>query len=230
MELNIANSIFEGLNDKGCLMICGYEWGEGKNIEEYSSESEVAFLDENALTTFSNKSPAIGDKAFKEPYDNNVIKWFSLWGHPLSRDGLGGKFEKSIVQTNWCNTKANAMSGDYYQKLTSQDQLDNFIGHIAALEPALIFFMGSEMINILQSKVVMERFMEVMGQKESERILVQKPSAGTRFKITFQNFERCKVVCLPHASGAHGVRDDYISLFRPEIGGLIAEYKRKKGI
>jgi len=136
MELNIANSIFKGINDKKGLMICGYEWGFSKADQISTEKSEY---NEDAITIFSNKVPMYGEKSSQWKYDTRIINWFKLWGHPLSQIELGTDFEKSIVQTNWCNTKANKIEENYYHKLTNSTQLENFIFHIKELEPSLIF-------------------------------------------------------------------------------------------
>ena len=230
MELNIGNSIFPRLNDKHGLMICGYEWGFSEKDQRMVESGEEIFFDKDAVTVFPNKSPAHGKRAFSWKYDNRVIKWFSLWGHPLSREALGGDFEKCLVQTNWCNTEGHKIDEDYYHKLTNSEQLENFIFHIKELEPSLILFMGSEMINILQDKNVMKLFSEVMGNPESPPTKSQKPFSGRQFKIGFQSFTKCEVISLPHPSSSRGLSDDYISLFADEIGGLITGLKLRKGI
>ena len=230
MNLNIGNSIFPGLNDDQGLMICGYEWGFSEEDQRLFESGEGIFFDKDAVTTFPNKVPAHGDRALSWRYDNRVLKWFSLWGHPLSRVSLGGDFEKSIIQTNWCNTESHKIKENYYHKLTNREQLDNFIRHIERLKPSLILFMGSEMINILQDKFILELFSTIMGSPKAKPHIEQKPFSGRRFKIGFQYFDRCDVVSLPHPSSSRGLSDDYISLFTEEIGRLIAEFKERKSI
>lgn len=230
MEFNIGNSIFPGINDKNGLMICGYEWGFSEADQKLYESGEEVFFDKNAITTFSNKSPAHGERAFTWKYDKRVVKWFGLWGHPLSRDGLGGIFEKLILQTNWCNTEGYKIEENYHKKLTNQEQIENFISHIKEFEPSLILFMGSEIINILQDPSVKQRFEEILGLSESPPIKVQKPYSDRQFKIGFQKFGKCQVISLPHPSSSRGLKDDYIQMFAPEIGQFITELKIKKGI
>lgn len=90
--------------------------------------------------------------------------------------------------------------------------------------------MGSEMINILNHQLVSERFSGVMGAPKGKPSIVQKPSSGRRFKIGFQNYEKCNVVSMPHPSSSRGLRDEYISLFSDEISRLILDLKKRKGI
>lgn len=230
MEINIGNSVFSGLNDKKGLLICGYEWGFSEADQKQFESGIEVFFDKDAITTFSNKYPAHGEKVDKWKYDKRIIKWFSLWGHPLSGVGLGGNFEKLILQTNWCNTQRYKIQESYYKKLTNQEQVENFIFHIKEFEPSLIFFMGSEMINILQDSSVKYRFEEILGDSESSPIKVQKPFSGRKFKIGFQKFEKCQVISLPHPSSSRGLKDDYIKQFAPEIGRFISELKIRMNI
>ena len=229
-SLNLGNSIFPTLNDKRGLMICGYEWGFSKEDQRRDEQGISHAFNDSAITTFANKSPAHGERAFSWPYDNRIIKWFGLWGHPLNRAGLGSDFDKCVVQTNWCNSEGNSIRENYFHKLTNKEQSENFLSHVEILDPSLIFFMGSSIIDILQTPKIMGRFESLLGRKASALRKVQKDFPGRRFKIGFQSFERCEVVSLPHPSGSHGVRDDYIALFKAEISPLISGVKQAKKI
>ena len=230
MGINIGNSIFPGLNDKHGLMICGYEWGFSKPDQEILESGRSVFFNENAVATFSNKSPVHGERALVWKYDNRIIKWFGLWGHPLSRDGLGGDFEKLVVQTNWCNTEGNTINESYFKKLTASEQVNNFIFHIKEFQPSLILFMGSDIINILQDPSIKYKFEEIMGKSEAPPEKIQKQFSGRRFKVGFQKFKNCQVVSLPHPSSSRGLADDYIALFETEIGWLIDDLKARHAI
>jgi hypothetical protein len=52
-----------------------------------------------------------------------------------------------------------------------------------------------------------------------------------RLRFGFQQYEKLTVVVLPHATGAHGVADDYIAAFKPEMSEVIgmwwAKHKEK---
>jgi len=229
-RLNLGNSIYPTLNDQRGLMICGYEWGYSKEDQRREEQGIAHEFNPSAITTFANKSPAHGDRAFSWKYDNRILKWFELWGHPLSRDGLGSDFDKCIVQTNWCNSQGHKMRGNYFRKLTDKAQFENFLLHIEKLDPALIFFMGSSMIDILQTPNVLERFEGLLGKRASAPKKLQKTSLERSFKIGFQSFESCEVVSLPHPSGSLGLSDDYIALFKPEISELISAVKVAKGV
>lgn len=224
LKINIAHTEFS--HQSNGLMICGYEWGESKADREDKANGVGSNVNLSAGCTFANKELCYGQKALDWPYDKRIIDWFGLWKHPLNKDHPG-EFEKSIVQTNWCDTQAPAMDGNY-TRLTTPAQVDNFIAHIEHFEPRLILFMGSKLIDALQSPNVLSRFEAIQGKRTQEPSLAQKPFPGRRFKVWFQTFERCEVVCLPHPSGSHGLSNSYISLFEGEMNELLSRYKRRK--
>ena len=221
-ELNLGNSIFPGFNDQNGLMICGYEWGWSK-ADEHRGEIEFA---PEGICTFADKTPLMGDRAKNFRYDNVIASWFEIWGHPLDRNGLGGGFEKSMVQTNWANTWGNNMGGDYY-RLLDAEHVDNFIHHIKLLRPTLILFMGSRLAKFLNHPNVLSRFEEIMGKGGNWQIVQKSAGNATRFKVYFQKFENCQIVCLPHPSASRGLSYDYMAQFKPEMDVLLKEFKAK---
>lgn len=224
---NIANSVFPENKANG-LMIVGYEWGYSKKDQESDERGESEPMNVEAEHTFATKHLCHGPKALKWRYDNKIIKWFSLWGHPLSRENPSA-FERSMIQTNWCDTQNNSMNGvSYFHKLTAPDQIDNFIAHVDYFKPKIILFMGSKLIEILQHPPVLERFSTIAGSTVKAPNFIKKEFDGRRFRVGFQSFERCEVVCLPHPSSARSLNDDYIALYSNEIGGLISKFKQQK--
>lgn len=230
IEFNIANSIFPGLNSKGGIFVCGYEWGYSKKDEEEEKLNINQVFIPEAEATFSNKSPRYGDRAFRWRYDNRIVSWFELLGHPLSREGLGGDFEKCLIQTNWCNTQDRQIEGSYYEKLSAEDQVENFIAHVAEYQPQLILFFGSAMIDILQTPWILDRFCTVAGPVTKPLEKIAKAFSGRRFRVGFQSFEKCQIVSLPHPTSSRGLSNAYIELFKPEIGPILERVKISKGI
>lgn len=228
-DANIANSIFPGFNDKHGIMFCGYEWGYDKEDQEADKlQAEPAALNSESKVTFANKVPMYGDSALRWKYDNTVMSWFKLWGHPLNRENEGG-FEKSIIQTNWCGSQGPSMSGETKKKLRNAENKENFLSHIETFEPSVLFLFGSEMIKALQQSDILERFKSVMGS-HGNLITKQKDGMGTRFVISFQRFDKCDVISLPHPSGSRGLRNSYIESFADDVGGIISEYRAKRRI
>lgn len=227
-KYNIATGIFRGLNDEEGIMICGYEWG---GIDELDETEENLCPKSDLGIIFSNKAPHYGEIANSWRYDRRIRIWFKLWGHELLREGIGGDFEKCILQTNWCNTQSQNMKGiNYWGKLLATDQIKNFINHVEHFRPKLIIFFGSAMANILNDKRALEPFVNIMGAITESLHFPSKPFDGKKFKVGFQSFEKCKVVSLPHPSGSRGLNDDYIKLFSSEISERIQEVKSFKKI
>lgn len=200
-------------------MICGYEWGGGDEEADGGGEPKI---DETALCTFASKDVRYGAAALQWRYDRRIKKWFEMWGHPLNHDHPGD-LEKSIIQTNWCDTQNPEMNGDY-SRLWSPEQVDNFLHHVRYFSPTLILLMGSKLKDALQHPPTYERFQAVVGKCTEPLNTLQKPSKFTRFKISFQSFERCGVICFPHPSSSRGLSDDYIALFNEEIRQRLARY------
>lgn len=229
-NLNLGHSLFHGLNDKRGLAIIGYEWGGTSEENHHPDQEHPRPTSNNTQATFSYKTPLYGKQALKWPYDSRIHKWFQMWGHPLSRENLGGTFEKSIVQTNWCNDQNPRITGSIYKKLNAPENLSNFLFHIRELDPELIIFMGSAMINVLQNPSILQEFTSIMGPITQSLQKLKKEFDGRRFYVGFQSFQRCEVISLPHPSGTRGLKDEYINLFTPEIGEKISKFKTHKGI
>ena len=224
---NLGNSIFKGFNDKSGLMICGYEWGWSKADEAAYQNGDYQLPETEAEHTFANKTPQFGERAKTWRFNNTIKTWFEIWGHPLNEEGLGDSFEKSMMQTNWAYTYDNAIKS--YGKFTSPEQVTNFILHIQILQPKVILFMGSRLLDYLNHPAVLPQFKQIVGEETAPRRYVQKPFKGIRFKVGFQKFEQCQVVCLPHPSGSRGVSYDYIALFQPEMDKILSDYKSERG-
>ena len=224
-KLNLGNTIFEGFNDKEGIMLCGYEWGFSKKDRERFEKGELQeFGDIQELnTSFSNKINVFHESF---PYDERIIKWFGIWGHPLERNN--GTFEKCIIQTNWCDTQnPNMHNVNRHHKLLSCKE--NFLLHIRELLPKIIFFFGSDMIKVLNSIEVKPKFEKIVGRETQPLKIMQKRlEKRRRFKVGFQTFEKCEVISLPHPSGSRGVSDDYIGLFEEEIGSILERYKSQR--
>lgn len=224
-ELDVGHSIFEGYNDSRGIMICGYEWGFDSNDQRATLEGREVAPDYSADSTFSYKAPRYGDAARTWPFDRRVIKWFELWGHPLDTSRVRTGFDKSLVQTNWCSSQARRMSGSIVSKLLEPKNAENFLRHAEKLRPSVILFMGTRLIDALNNKAILPKFETILGLKIGSVRDAKKSWEGRRFRIRFQSFENCEVVCLPHPSGTRGLSDGYIKLFKDEIGPRLSSTK-----
>jgi hypothetical protein len=224
MKLNIGHSEFP--QQRCGLMICGYEWGYSKDDQEADAKGiEYQPADTDAAHTFANKELQHGPRALRWRYDASIMKWFEIWGHAFNKSNPSD-FEKSVIQTNWCDTMNHSMSGDY-SKLNDSPHVENFIYHISYFEPSVILFMGSKLINALQNNGTLDNFQSIMGKCTKPPVIMQKSFTGRQFKFTFQSFEKCEVVCLPHPSSTRGLSDGYISLFADEMDAILERFKRK---
>ena len=226
-ELILATGIFKGFNDQHGLMLCGYEWGYNKADQEFFASGEKHDLSKPC--TYSNKSMRYGDVAWTWRYDQRIKKWFATWGHPLNEggvDGFGDDFDKSITQTNWSNDCGTEVED--YDKFLADEHVDNFLFHIEELKPKVLIFMGSKLIDYLQNEKVKSRFMDIVGPEVEGKTMVQKPFSGTQFKVYFQKFENCQVICFPHPSGTIGLSDEYIKLFQEEMERILSQYKKER--
>jgi hypothetical protein len=220
--LNVGNSIFPGFNDKEGIMICGYEYGQPTTNNQHNQEEEKRIKEAAAkINTFFNKT-----SIYKSPYDLRICKWFEIFGHPLGKDEGKSNFDKTILQTNWCDSQDNKVSD--YSKFLAKENIENFITHVKAYEPRIIFFMGSKLITYLQDENVIEEFRKIFGDETATPITPNKEYNGKKFKVSFQDFEKTRIISLPHPSGSIGLTNEYIGLFAKEIEGILTEYKFKK--
>lgn len=221
-KLNVGNSIFPGFNDKEGIMICGYEYGQpAKSSEPNHAEEERIKEAASRINTFYDKT-----SIYKSPYDLRICKWFEIFGHPLGEDEGKSAFDKTILQTNWCDSQDKYVSD--YVKFLARENVENFITHVKVYEPKIIFFMGSKLITYLQNESVIKEFRKIFGKEISTPKTPNKEYNGRKFKISLQDFEKTRVISLPHPSGSRGLTNEYIGLFATEIGDILKEYKSKK--
>ncbi len=215
------SSIFPGFNDRGGIMVCGLERGKSKSGGNVKVNLEAKY-------TFSNPCPKFGAVARTWQFQNRIIKWFSLWGHPLTRNHPDNAtdFDRCIVHANWCNTQNHKFCDDGgYSKAKRPKQIENFIDQVARRKPKLIIFFGIKLFDILQEKPIMEQFQRSGEMGKCIRKFIRKEG---RFRVGFQEFENGNVVAFPHPSWnwSHAT----IKIFRPEMDALFRKFKREKGL
>lgn len=205
-------------NKEGGLLLCGLNHGYSKEDER----QDAAGIDRSDpyKSFFSDKE--VNDYKFR----NKLVKWFSLWGHPLEGDKcLAGPFERSLVQTNWLQSCSRDMGGvNVYQACIGESE--SFLRTCEILKPGAIFFFGKEMLPAFTSPELAERVESIFGTKLGatdwrQENVYQEGRLLRRFKVGFQRYANLNVVSLPHATGAQGIADDYISAFRPKMSEVL---------
>jgi len=208
-------------NKNGGLLLVGLNHG-------YSKEDE---RQDNAGVDRSGECKSFfSDKAVNDyPFRNNIVKWFSLWGYNLAENAADADaFEKSIIQTNWLQTCSNNMDGINKQQACI-DGSRSFIETCQALKPRLMFLFSQELLWAFNSPQLSEHLQDVFGERVGNAVCKQKDvifngKPRRRLKFCFQSYENLEIVSMPHATGAHGVADDYIEAFKPEMREIIESW------
>ena len=231
--LNLQHSLFKGFNDNEGIVVCGIEAGMSKDEQETIARGDqITSHSTYAVCTFSSKY--LRYEGWPWPFDRRIIKWFDLWGHPITTKGPdeAPDFDRCIVNINWCNSQ-NPRAGKYWEKARFPCQVDNFILHVSRLRPKLILLLGVQLIWVLQAPEILSRFQSSseggMGNKISNVQILKKDFSGRRFQVGFQEFENGDVVALPHTASM-GLSDGYIEKFKEEMDVRISKVKRGKGI
>jgi len=205
-------------NKNGGLLLCGLNHGYSKEDERQDnsgierSDTHKSFFSDEAVNNY--------------PFRNTIVKWFGLWGYELAGNNKNaGLFEKSIIQTNWLQTCSNNMDGINKQQACINDR-DSFIETCSELKPRVIFFFSQEMLWAFNSNALSETVESIFGQKQGDTVCKQKTvlhngKPRRRLKFCFQRYERVVVISMPHATGAHGIADDYIEAFKVEMSEII---------
>ena len=215
-------------NREGGLLLCGLNHGYSKEDERQDAaginraDPHKSFFSDGEVNDY--------------PFRNRIVSWFSLWGYELARSSeRAGSFERSIVQTNWLQTCSNNMDGINTQQACIENN-ESFFQTCEALKPSVIFFIGRELPWAFTSPALSIRVESIFGARKGETRWLQKDvyfngKPRRRFRFGFQQYEKLTVVVLPHATGAQGVADDYISEFKPEMSAVIdmwwAKHKEK---
>lgn len=208
-ELNVDtkhyNEQFSG------IMICGYNWGVGLADKERGT-SESFFSDER----YGNR------------YRNRIIEWFDLWGYRLEREPGNESFlEKSIVQTNWLPSQSASLAGNNVVESCIQN-VENFALHVSHFRPKILFLMGKNLIDALNSPHCLPVIKPIFGEGSAPVHLRKVVKSGNKklrqFRVSFQRFKEIGVVCLPHPSGSRGLSNEYVASFSNEINEMVKTY------
>ncbi|MEQ9546361.1 MAG: hypothetical protein RIK85_10190 [Marinobacter sp.] len=203
-------------NLSGGIMICGYNFGFSSQDQE--DEEKGVTAQESAPSFFSDAK--VNNTLFR----NCLLAWLNNWGRPLETDAtkIGG-YERSFFQTNWLGTQTNTIADDgiTINKLVAES--DGILSLIESRKPRLILFTGSALIEALNDIRIRERVESILGTRPGNAEIFQSdvPVSGTKFKLLKQHFPEATIVSVPHATGARGLSDEYMTGFRDIMQGLL---------
>lgn len=208
IETRLYNECYNG------ILVCGLNWGgTAKENDTFFTENEKQFISHPIYNNYK--------------FVNRIVKWFSLFGHELSSVNPG-KFEKSFVYTNWLTSQSPQFDkSNPYSKLL-QDT-NHIVSIIHQLKPSIIFFFSKNMIFAINEVDIYDRVKSILGPKkeliELSSSQAIKRTSFKKFKIYKQEYENCIIISLPHPTGSKGLSNDYIDLFRVDIGNVLNQFK-----
>jgi len=162
-DLNVATKEFDE-NRRSGLMICGINWGSDPT--EPQNYEDASFFSDRRVNNYE--------------YRNRIIRWFSLWGHPLETSEVGaGAFERSVVQTNWWRSQSSNVNGmSIYDGCLKE--WGNFEFHLETLPPRLIFFFSVQLLHALNASVCATAAQRLLGPLSPLRVVTHSKQSGEK--------------------------------------------------
>lgn len=200
------------------IMICGYNFGFSAADAEREEQGIMAA--EQPSSFFSDSQ--VNDTLFR----NRLVRWLNSWGPPLANDGKNvGAYERSFFQTNWLGTQTNTIADDGISigKLVAESE--GILSLIEVRKPRLIIFTGSQLIEALNDIKIREKVESILGPRpgNAQIHVSDARTTGSKFKLLEQQFPETAIVCIPHATGARGVSDEYMAGFRGIMQRLLLQ-------
>ncbi|MBS1552234.1 MAG: hypothetical protein JST15_09235 [Bacteroidetes bacterium] len=198
------------------ILICGLNWGGVPS-------NDISCFKENEKKFFSHKM-------YDEKFRNRILKWFELWDIPIeTEEDKIGSFEKSIIYTNWLDSKSKNLDGvDTLNQLkTNYAQI---LQTIKILTPKIIIFFSKNLMYAINSDEILNQINKILGNnKEIENLQDEefvKESKLKRFVVLKQELEKCTIYSFPHTRSL--VSNQYIKLFKDEMKFCFNEFKENK--
>lgn len=207
-------------------MICGINDGYSKkDIKKESGQDKSIYIDQKD-TFFSN------EKCRSNPFKSSIIKWFRLWGIPLSEDENGaGHLERSISQINWIPQRSTSFTSNVKKSCIAEN--NDFYDALGYFKPLIIVLAGVGMHDAMESKQLRDKTHSIIGDIQETRFVngaSYKNVAHTDFKKAFRSkvvrYEKSTIIAMPHPS-ARGLSDKYIidSATRNSIACIFEKYQ-----
>ena len=226
--LNLGTKVYPE-NREGGLMICGLNWGGTPNPDDNWNTDMVG-------KTFFSDHAHNNQKGKANDYNNRIVKWFELLGHPLATtEGKIGEFEKSVLLTTWLRSQSKHLA-DKYDKSELARESATFEFHVGRFHPKLIIFPSVELLEVINLSEMKDRVHNILGYPLGEgvnistREVIKGAEKLKSFRIGIQRFSKTDVIALPHPTGSVGLSDAYIEDFKDIISKIIATYKATRGI
>ena len=205
-------------NSNGGLMICGVNPGYSVKDKKQERNPQVGKIKKSF---FSDRT--VHDNNFR----NRIVKWFELWGYKLARDsGKEGPLERSIIQTNWLVGRSENMKGKStigYCVHFNQE----FLIKLNRFKPSAIIFLSQDLMESLHILSMDTEFSNILGMPSGnptyhKKTLNLNGKPCRRFRVGFHDYEKARILSLPHPTGSIGLHDQYIHEFQDEISKFLS--------
>ena len=191
----------------GGIYVCGINWG-GRD------DDEMAALVRERRSFFSDAATG------SYPYKARILKWFEAWGVKLATSGEeAGDLEHSISQTNWL-AERSLRSEHRAEAKYLLAHAEELVEVVEARDPRVIFFFGSCLGSALERglKAHHPQLEKCFGELATPvKILSRDLPSEPKFNVRFFEFERCRVLCFPHPTGAKGITNMQIARYAHEV-------------
>lgn len=199
------------------LYLCGINWG-GEDSDRMAAQVRArrSFFSDDSIDGY--------------PYRTRILTWFALWGRPLAREpARAGPLERAISQTNWLSDRSKR-SEHRTQPAYLLDHLDEFLDVCRERNPRVILLLGSCLGSALERALTRPQTRAAVcaafGPLTRAPVVIARNLPGEQnFRLRTFDFARCRLLCLPHPTGAVGVTNAQIARYGPEVRAALAYWR-----
>lgn len=205
---------------KNGLMIVGIEGGLSKGTESLARNKWGDWC-VGEWTRF-----VITDPTKQAKYRTKNIEWLKILGYDIQTDEPE-KNENRIQSTNWLLSENRS---DRNSDEVLVENTGKFLDAIDFFKPKVIMLMGKRLSVVLGDPKVKaqfeseNRFGKQLGDPQWT---YSKPNGFKKgFNFSYWEFEKCKVLGLPHPTGSHGLLNKHLAeLPEPMLGSYKSALK-----
>jgi|SRR5665213_1099820 len=149
-------------------------------------------------------------------YRTRNIEWLKILGYDIKTDEPT-EIEDRIQSTNWLLSENRSDSNPQEALVESTEK---FLKALYFFKPKVIMLMGKRLSVVLDDLRVQVQFENKFGKLKGKSQWTRFQPRGRRaFNFSYREFERCKVLGLPHPTGSHGLSDQHLAeLPEPMLG------------